>query len=106
MRISDWSSDVCSADLKAASLDLIHTKLCMPIHQLISRLGGIDTSGQQAVRLLLADHQLANLVRTAWIGTNRASTTDRERKAATRRSCTAGIGAHITIEIQTSAGTQ
>src|SRR3546814_16195658 len=51
MRISDWSSDVCSSDLREAALDRFHHRALQP--------EGADAVGDEARRVVAMNDALA-----------------------------------------------
>src|SRR3546814_2700805 len=58
MRISDWSSDVCSSDLMAFAELIRPAHICLvpETRQELTTEGGLDVAGQEA-RISLADRK-------------------------------------------------
>src|SRR3546814_7758464 len=47
MRISDWSSDVCSSDLEETEMPKLHLLLCAGMLGLLAACGGVRTDASE-----------------------------------------------------------
>src|SRR3546814_14061329 len=66
MRISDWSSDVCSSDLAEAAVAQAETqarRLATEVERLERERGALDTDSDSAARLAGAERATAGLTR-------------------------------------------